>query len=89
MDAQACRTSCPSVPRPMTLTSSLEHRSRMLLRLLGILVQNSPSSHKLSTSSISYAPNRKDGRYVSRWLSETRSLQRWSAMSHSILLTML
>ena len=89
MDAQACLSSRPSIRRPMALTSSLEHRSRMLLRLHGILVPNSPSNHKRLTSSISYAPNRKDGKYVSRWLCETQSLPRWSAMSHLILSTML
>ena len=89
MDAQACLSSRPSLRRPMVLTSSLEYRSRMLLRLHGILVPNSPSNHKRLTSSISYDPNRKDGKYVSHWLCETQSLPRWSATSHLILLTML
>ena len=89
MDAQACKASCSNLLRPTLLISGLEHRSRMLLRLHGILVPNSPSNHRHLISSISYARNRKDGRSVSRWLYETRSLQRWSAMSRSTLLTML
>lgn len=89
MDAQACLASRLSLRKPMALTSSLEYRSRMLLRLHGILVPNSPLNHKRLTSSISYAPNRKDGKYASRWLCETQSLPRWSAMSHLILLIML
>ena len=81
MDAQACRVSCSNISKPTILTSGREHRSRMLSRLLGILVPNRPSNHRHSISSISYARNRKDGRFVSRWLCETRSLQRWSATS--------
>lgn len=89
MDAQACRVSCFSVARPIALTFGLEHRSRMLSRLHGIRVPNSPSNHRHLISSTSYAPNRKGGRFVSHWPCETRSLQRWSAMSRSTLLIML
>ena len=89
MDAQACLSSRPSLRRPMALISNLEYRSRMLLRSHGILVPNSPSNHKRLTSSISYAPSRKDGKYVSRWLCEIQSLPRWSGMSHLILSIML
>ena len=81
MDAQACRVSCSNITKPISLTSGLEHRSRMLLKLHGILVPNRPSNHRHLISSISYARNRKDGKFVSRWLCETRSLQKWSAMS--------
>ena len=89
MDAQACRISCSNISKPTILTSVLEHRSRMLLKLHGILVLNRPSNHRHLISSISYARNRKDGRFVSRWLCETRSLQRWSAMSRLTSSTML